>query len=105
MKQLHPHACQRQSPLQPPFTPSSLQLEVIWPCENVKLYLYICKTLVPKLVGMCLNTSARNPHSSVHSISIFKLFPLVPAMSKVPLSNEMVAWALPDFQRTVFLAS
>ena len=39
------------------------------------------------------------------SISIFVLLPLVPAMSKVLLSNELVAWVLRDFQRTVFQTS
>ena len=34
------------------------------------------------------------------SIWIFVLLPLIPAMSKVLLSNELVAWVLRDFQRT-----
>ena len=35
------------------------------------------------------------------SISIFERPPLVPAMSTVPLSNELVAWALHVFPQTV----
>ena len=39
------------------------------------------------------------------SISISQLLPWVPAMSRVPLSNDLVAKAFPGFQRTMFQAS
>ena len=41
---------------------AGLQLEGIWPFENRSLFK--CKILAAKLVGMYLNTSATNPHSS-----------------------------------------